>query len=55
MEKGSTSRGVCIQGGWADHPRDTIGYGQRAGGPHPTGMHSCHEVVVFQKQKIVFV
>ena len=34
--------GVCIQGGWADPPPlDTTGYGQRAGGTHPTGMHSC--------------
>ena len=45
--------GVCIQGGL--HPvgggcawglgrppqSDTTGYGQRAGGTHPTGMHSC--------------
>ena len=36
--------GVCIQGVWADPPQDTwdtTGYGQRAGGIHPTGMHSC--------------
>ena len=36
---------VCIQGGWADHappPSDTTGYGQQAGGMHPTGMHSCY-------------
>ena len=40
--------GVCIQegglhrGGWADPPQsDTMGYGQRSGGTHPTGMHSC--------------
>ena len=44
--EGSTSRvgRVCIQGvGWADPhpPSDTTGYGQRAGGTHPTGMHSC--------------
>ena len=32
--------GVCIRGGWADTPlTDTTGYGQRAGGTHPTGMH----------------
>ena len=24
-------------------PSDTMGYGQRAGGTHPTGMHSCCE------------
>ena len=22
-------------------PSDTMGYGQQAGGTHPTGMHSC--------------
>ena len=47
--EGPASRGVCIQGGlhrggeWADTPAtsDTMGYGQRAGGTHPSGMHSC--------------
>ena len=40
---GSASRGVSIQGGWADPPpSDTTGYGQRAGGTQPTGMHSCY-------------
>ena len=34
-------RGVYIQGGWADPSSHTMGYGQRAGGTHPTGMHSC--------------
>ena len=43
-------RGVCLQGESAsrggvltdtDSPRDTTGYGQRACGTHPTGMHSC--------------
>ena len=35
--RGSASRGV-----WADPPpSDTVEYGQRAGGTHPTGMHSC--------------
>ena len=49
---GSTSsdfciQGVCIQGGlhlwgfWAAPPLDTMGYGQRMGCMHPTGMHSC--------------
>ena len=44
---GSASRGVClqvgvcIQGRWADPYPDTMGYGQGAGGTHPTGMHSC--------------
>ena len=34
---------VCIQGGLVrpPSPSDTTGYGQRAGGTHPTGMHSC--------------
>ena len=36
-------RGVCIGGGVL-HPTpptlDTMGYGQRAGGTHPTGMHA---------------
>ena len=43
-------RGVCIQVGWADPtpppPSDTTGYGQRAGGTHPTGMHSC-QIILF--------
>ena len=44
--------GVCLStgvgeglhggGGWADPPQsDTMGYGQLAGGTHPTGIHSC--------------
>ena len=39
---GSASRGggVCIQGGLGRPPWDTTGYGQKAGGTHPTGMHS---------------
>ena len=36
MTRGSASRGV------GPPPRDTTGYGQRAGGTHPTGMHSCY-------------
>ena len=28
-------------GGVGQTPSDTTGYGQRAGGTHPTGMHSC--------------
>ena len=27
--------------GWADPPSDITGYGQRAGGTHHSGMHSC--------------
>ena len=45
---GSACSGVYIwggsasTGGWADRPQsDTMGYGQRAGGTHPTGMHPC--------------
>ena len=45
---GSTSRGALHQGvcmGGAGQPpllqSDTMGYGQRAGSTHPTGMHSC--------------
>ena len=40
----SAFRGICIKRGWAEHPlplSDTTGYGQRTGGTHPTGMHSC--------------
>ena len=41
----ASSRGVCIRGGgWIDPPLDTwdtTGYGQQAGGTHPTEMHSC--------------
>ena len=36
--------GVCLWGLWGQTPRDawdTTGYGQQAGGMHPTGMHSC--------------
>ena len=33
--------GVCIQGVGQTPPSHTMGYGQRAGGTHPTGMHSC--------------
>ena len=39
--RGSVSWGVCIQGGRADPPSDTIGYGQLVGCTNPTGMHSC--------------
>ena len=53
--KGSVSRRVASRGSasrkgsasgeraWADPPppSDTMGYGQRAGGSHPNGMHSC--------------
>ena len=32
-------RGSASGWGWSDPPSDTTGYGQRAGGMHPTGMH----------------
>ena len=42
IEKGGLHRG----GGMGRPPTlHTMGYGQRAGGTHPTGMHSCHERV----------
>ena len=38
-------KGVCIRGGGGADPTTPspryMGYGQRAGGTHPTGMHSC--------------
>ena len=39
----STWGGVCIQvvGQIPPPPSDTTGCGQRTGGTHPTGMHSC--------------
>ena len=43
---------VCIQGGlhfgrgWVYLPWDTTGYGQQAGGTHPTGVHSCSYMVL---------
>ena len=42
----SASKGV----GQTPPPSDTTGYGQRAGGTHPTGMHSCfgHKLTKFQ-------
>ena len=33
--------GVCMQKGLGRPPSDSMGHGQRAGGTHPTGMHSC--------------
>ena len=41
--RGSASREVCIQGEGVGppSPSDTMGYGQRARGKHPTGMYSC--------------
>ena len=34
--------GQCMLG-YTPLPADTTGYGQQAGGSHPTGMHSCLE------------
>ena len=41
----SASRGVCLKGVGQNPPPqlNTVGYGQQAGGTHPTGMHSCSE------------
>ena len=43
--RGSASRGRSASKGKVcpnpPPPLDTTGYGQRAGGTHPTGMHSC--------------
>ena len=40
-----TGGGESCIGGWAGKtlppPSDTMGYGQRAGGTHHTGIHSC--------------
>ena len=40
-QRGWSASGVCIVGVGQTPPSDTTGYGQRAGGMHPTGMHSC--------------
>ena len=37
---GSASWGGFASGGGQTPPWDTMGYGQRAGGTHATGMHS---------------
>ena len=43
----SHDQGVCIRGmGVGQTPPSTMGYGQQAGGTHPTGMHSCFENVL---------
>ena len=56
VHRGVCIQGVCILGGWIcgvsasrgglgrPPPSDTTGYGQRAGGTHPTGMHSCFKI-----------
>ena len=44
-------------GVWADTPPrdtcDTTGYGQQAGGTHPTGMYSCFQDMI-KKQSHIF-
>ena len=43
IQGGSVWGRVFIQGSWTDPSQsDATGYGQRAGGMHPTGMHSCN-------------
>ena len=52
--------GVCMGGGLGrpSTQSDTMGYGQRAGGMHPTGMHSCYDlnllkVAEFPKARVI--
>ena len=47
---GSASGGVHPEG--VDRPPqgDTTGYGQRAGGTHPTGMHSCFSLFALHEK-----
>ena len=35
---------ACVAGGGLRATADTTGYGQWAGGTHPTGMHSCYNL-----------
>ena len=57
--EGVCPRGACFHGGWADPSTqsDTMGYGQRAGGTHPNGMHSCYSIFYrfFKKKKCISV
>ena len=41
-------RGVASKG--AGQIPSTTGYGQRVGGTHPTGMHSCYKISIVQHQ-----
>ena len=43
--------GVCIQGAGQTPPSDTTGYGHRAGGVHPIGMHFVLNIF-FGKDKL---
>ena len=53
------AKGACVAG-WACMVRgmrgmaDNMGYGQWAGGTHPTGMHSCY-IITFKWQHILQV
>ena len=59
-EGGSASGGLHLGGGGSafggvgqtSHP-DTMGYGQRAGSTHPTGMHSCFAGVCLFMVRVV--
>ena len=49
---GSGSEGVCIQGSASGglgrlSPLDTMGYSQKTGSTHPTGMHFCSFYFLF--------
>ena len=47
------STGGCLHpGGLGRPPSDTTGYGRRAGGTHPTEMHSC--LSCYDRQKRSF-
>ena len=53
----SASRGVCIRGFYIQRgldrpptPADTTGYGQRAGGTHPIGMHSSFSLFALHEK-----
>ena len=39
---GHAWQGAYVAGRGMHATADTTGYGQRAGGTHPTGMHSCY-------------
>ena len=47
--------GSASRGAWVDPPLDTTKYGQRAGGTHPTGMHSCLQMNPIQSLYLFFL
>ena len=55
--EGGLHPGGGLHQGGADPPSppwDSMGYGQQAGGTHPTGMHSCfHFVLTFLLKYII--